>query len=222
MPRGVYVKTGEHRLHLSQSCRGRVAWNKGVPCSEEQKKCISETLQGHIPWNKGIPMSEEQKGKLRLAMIGQKRPKSEEQRGKLRESLLVLWKQPDFRTRMCTPERTVLKRKGALNSMLALKNKWFHNTKPEMKMSTILDDLGIQYIHPYPVWGIEHCYPADFYLPDYNLILEVDGKHWHNYPDGLEIDHIRTQELVDKKFKVMRFWENEFNKEQIELLIRGD
>jgi len=33
--------------------KGNVAWNKGIPCSNEKKKKISQTLKGHIPWNKG-------------------------------------------------------------------------------------------------------------------------------------------------------------------------
>lgn len=34
----------------------QVAWNKGIPCSEETKHKISETLKGNIPWNKGLKM----------------------------------------------------------------------------------------------------------------------------------------------------------------------
>ena len=221
MPHKGYIKTEEHRLHLSQACKGRIAPNKGIPCSNEQKAKISKTLMGHISWNKGVPMAIEQKEKMKLAMMGQKRPKSEIQKIRLRNSLLKLWQQDDFRVKMCTPDIKARQRKGALNSMKSLKNKRFCNTKPELEMSSIFDELNIVYIHPYFIDTIEHCYPADFYLPDQNIIIEVDGKHWHNYPSGTEIDRIRTKELLEKNFKVIRFWENEFNKEQVILKLRG-
>jgi len=42
-----------------------------------------------------------------------------------------------------------------------------------------------------------------------NLVIECDGDYWHKYPTGTEIDHIRTKELIEKGFKVLRLWENE-------------
>lgn len=91
-----------------------------------------------------------------------------------------------------------------------LKQKKF-NTKPELKAKDILDKLKIEYIHPYPVWNIEHKYPADFYIPETNTILEVDGKYWHNYPKGNERDHIRNKELLEKNYKIIRVWEDEID-----------
>jgi very-short-patch-repair endonuclease len=106
-------------------------------------------------------------------------------------------------------------RKGALAAIDSVKNKRFHDTKPELEMKSNLEELKIRYIHPFPVWNIEHCYPADFYLPDDNIIIEVDGKFYHNYPIGLEIDKIRNRELEKTGFKVLRFWENEFTADKI-------
>ncbi len=42
-----------------------------------------------------------------------------------------------------------------------------------------------------------------------NLVIECDGNYWHKYPVGLEKDHIRTEELIEKGFKVLRLWEHE-------------
>ncbi|GAG67123.1 unnamed protein product [marine sediment metagenome] len=40
-----------------------------------------------------------------------------------------------------------------------------------------------------------------------NLVIECDGDYWHKYPVGRDIDHIRTKELIQKGFKVLRLWE---------------
>jgi very-short-patch-repair endonuclease len=81
------------------------------------------------------------------------------------------------------------------------------NTKPELSFKDVLNQLNVNYIHNYPVWKIEHMYPADFYLPDHNLIIEIDGTYWHNFPDGREIDHIRESELVSAGYYVYRIWD---------------
>ena len=44
----------ESRKKLSETIKGRPAWNKGIPHSEETKRRISESGRGHIPWNKGL------------------------------------------------------------------------------------------------------------------------------------------------------------------------
>ena len=45
-----------------------------------------------------------------------------------------------------------------------------------------------------------------------NLIIECDGNYWHKYPVGREIDNLRTNELIDKGFKVLRLWESDIKK----------
>lgn len=82
-------------------------------------------------------------------------------------------------------------------------------------MKRCLNELGIKYEFQYPVEDIKHCYKADFYLPLHNIILEVDGIWSHNYPDGTELDNIRINELEDAGYRVLRFWENEFDAKSV-------
>ena len=42
-----------------------------------------------------------------------------------------------------------------------------------------------------------------------NMVIECDGDYWHKYPIGNKVDHIRTKELINKGFKVLRLWEFE-------------
>jgi G:T-mismatch repair DNA endonuclease (very short patch repair protein) len=50
------------------------------------------------------------------------------------------------------------------------------NTKPELAVKAKLDAWHIRYIHPFSIHG---HFLADFYLPDRNLVIEVDGCWWH-------------------------------------------
>jgi len=74
--------TEEHRQKISQSNKGKKAWNKGVkmpPLSEEQKQKMSAAL-------KGRKLSQEQKEQISKTLMGHE--VSEEARQKLREANL--------------------------------------------------------------------------------------------------------------------------------------
>lgn len=45
-------------------------WPKDKARSDDTKRKISESLKGNIPWNKGVPMSDDQKEKLRTINLG--------------------------------------------------------------------------------------------------------------------------------------------------------
>ena len=141
----------------------------------------------------------------------------------LSEKAKLMWLNPKIRSeitaKLNTPEAKIRNRALALKTAEVLKDKWFHNTAPEKQMIEILDKLSIKYIHTYPVWDIEHCYAADFYIEDGKIIIETDGKYWHNYPLGTDKDKIRVQEMEAKGYKVIRFWEGEFDLEIVKAKI---
>ena len=56
---------------------------------------------------------------------------------------------------------------------------------------------------------IEHGYQCDILVPSKKLVIECFGTYWHNYPLGREIDLLRINELRDKGWRVLVFWENE-------------
>lgn len=80
-------------------------------------------------------------------------------------------------------------------------------TKPEIAMANILSDMGLEYEEQ--VWFLGR-YCVDFVLTNYDVIIEADGNYWHNYPDGLESDEIRDEEIYQKKgCQTLRFWESD-------------
>ncbi len=83
------------------------------------------------------------------------------------------------------------------------------DTKIEVKIQEYLKLLGIDFFTHQHIKEIEHEYQCDILIPSMNLIIECDGDYWHKYPIGLEKDHIRTKELIEKGFKVLRLWERD-------------
>ena len=95
------------------------------------------------------------------------------------------------------------------------------NTKPERTIKKYLESKGLikgkDFYQNYWINDIKNIYRADFIIPEKKIVIECDGDHWHNYPIGNDIDHIRTKELQNTGYKVIRFWESQIKKRFYEI-----
>lgn len=82
------------------------------------------------------------------------------------------------------------------------------DTKPEIIIQNLLQNMGIKFVKHKPIVDIPHRYQCDLFIEP-NIIIECDGDYYHKYPLGRGVDEIRTKELKNKGYKVLRFWENE-------------
>ena len=83
------------------------------------------------------------------------------------------------------------------------------DTSIEVKIQKFLKQLNISFFTHQYIKEIEHGYQCDILIPSMNLIIECDGDYWHKYPVGRDIDRIRTKELINNGYRVIRLWENE-------------
>ena len=85
-----------------------------------------------------------------------------------------------------------------------------------------LDRLGVKYIYQFEAKEIGRWY--DFYLPEHNIIIEVDGSYYHADPrvvteDKLKPMHKRNMRVDEYKTKwalahgipIIRIWEKDIN-----------
>ena len=72
-------------------------------------------------------------------------------------------------------------------------------------MRELLDKVGAEYEQEYKIGK----YWADFYLPKYNVVIEVDGDYWHSLPDVKEKDTRKDIYLKSKGINVMHIKECE-------------
>lgn len=102
-----------------------------------------------------------------------------------------------------------------------IKTDQLHTSKLEEKFKLILDILDIKYQHTFYIKPIKAFY--DFYLPDYNILIEVDGDFWHCHPikypqaeystqqRNIIRDQEKNQWAQDNGYKLLRFWEDDIN-----------
>ena len=90
-----------------------------------------------------------------------------------------------------TPEQIAIHRKCALDN---LKNQKYSkiNSKPQQVIDEILEKNNINYIKEYAI---------EYYLPDCNLMIEVQGDYWHCNPikyNGVYNDYQKNRLIKDK------------------------
>jgi len=210
MHQGVYKHSEEikEKIRVIAKQKGFGKWMKGRELSRKTIEKMKQSRLGHV-------VSKQTKEKISIANKGENngmynKKHDLKSKQKISEASKKMWKNPNCRNAIISKcKKQNLYRKNALKVAEMMIQKRFFNTKPELEMVKVLKNNEINYIHPYSVWNIKHCYSADFYLPKTNTIVEVDGKYWHNYPHGTEKDKIREKEMTKKGYNVIRVWEHE-------------
>lgn len=121
-----------------------------------------------------------------------------------------------------TGKRHTINTKRKMRLKRALQIAPIKDTKIEIKIQGFLKQLGIEFLaHQY--MNIKHAYQCDIFIPSMNMVIECDGDYWHGNPvifpnpnkwqiEQIEEDKIRTQELKDRGYRIIRLWEKEINR----------
>lgn len=76
-------------------------------------------------------------------------------------------------------------------------------TKPEIIVNDALEKLKIAFKSEYRIGK----YSCDFALPQFHIIIEVDGDYWHSSPKRKKLDKVKDIFLQEQGWKVIRFKE---------------
>lgn len=148
--------------------------------------------------------------KISVAMSGRTRTKEHQE--KLTASIKKAWENPELRERQRNYAFDRITEKG-----------WQITSKLEDVFSKILDDLEIKYHKQHAVREIRSLY--DFYLSDYNIMIEVHGDFWHCNPliekfatpryaaqiSNIKSDKIKKDWCEKNKIPLLIFWEFDIN-----------
>lgn len=198
MPKGVYERTEYHKRITSEGIRNK--WKnkeyreklekslKGRKFSEEGKKSLSEGHKGKQGYWKGKHLSEDHKRKI-----------SEAEKGKI---------QPWKGTKLSIDHKMKI-----MNSV----SKYFENNKSgiELKVEDQLKKYGIKYFTQKPLDNGHFI--IDFYLPEYQLVVECNGDYWHSRPERKKRDKELEEYVLSKGKDILWLWEHEIDDEWFDL-----
>ena len=193
-------KFGEYIQGHAARVNGGFYSEKGAKKSGETRKKRFES--GEIcQWNKGKQYTDEQYNAILIGL------KSTSRRAKISNALKGKPKSE--------AHKKILLETLARNRKEILKG---NPSKLEYTFASILESLNMNFIHQYHVDGFEY----DFYLPDTNTLIEVDGDYWHANPikytddnlnnmqkKNLGLDKLKNQLAESKGYTLLRFWEND-------------
>ncbi len=188
-------------------------WNKGLTKRKNPDKIKSS-------WNKGLKMSKEHQKNHALAMkkfCGKNNSSKKPGVGKKISiaktgKKFPINKYPNMGVRKMRDKIKVPKKDSTI----------------EIKIQNLLTSLRIEFMaHKY--MDIKHSYQCDIFIPSKKLVIECDGDYFHGNPKKYSIkqlnkrqkeqkerDNIRTKELIEKGYKVIRIWENEIREMTLE------
>jgi len=183
---------------INNKLRGRV----GRKWTEEEKYNQSVRCKGRI---------NSPKSRIKNSIAHTGKVYSEETQQK--KSLALTGKKHSKTTR----EKQSIKRLEYLESHKQ-EFKWF-NTKVELKVKELFNKYNILFIHQKKVGK----YLYDFYLSDFNLLIEVDGVYHHGKIKSekgysqvqlkiMERDKLKTELALQRGYLLKRVWSDEVDK----------
>lgn len=112
---------------------------------------------------------------------------------------------------------------------MEINKKWINQRRAELMLKTsdaeksayrLLISINLRVIRQYPVMTGRKIYFADLYLPDYHLILEIDGGY-HDTKNQRRLDGNRSQGLWRRGYHVCRLTNHDARSmEKLRLKIR--
>lgn len=208
MTRGVYEHkklSEEHKKKISNSLKCRQLHK----IDEETRKKISDKL-------KGKPLPEETKIKMSEAHKGKKLSESH------KESLRRLWDSDEYKKRHRESCINAQNRLDVRKKVDEARRKRMISKLPsdiELKISEQLDNLSIVYDFQHFIFskkfGRGFCF--DFYLPDFNIIIEADGDYWHSLESSIRNDKEKDEYCKFRHFELIRIKGSEINKKDFDI-----
>jgi len=205
-----YWEDGDNRQ--AQSSRLKVAWERGDYDTEEAKQ--NRSMAVFKRWEPGgdlfgaehLHTPEAQKN---ISQGQKQRYADPEELRKNSESTKAAWREEKY-------DNESTRRRFSE----AIKQNWEEGvyddrrppqspTIPELKISAALDVCGIEHEPQYSPKGCRYIF--DEYLPQAQLIIEVDGDYWHGLPEVIERDARKDAWAKDNGYKLLHISENDIN-----------
>ncbi len=192
----------ETKKKMSAAKIGKPSWNKDIPCSNETKKKLSIINTNKHP-------SEETKRKTSKSMMGKNKGK--------RRTLADRKKLSNAHRDIKRTKESKLKQSITMKKLF-LSGKWipkisykFKNTSIEIAMEKQLKLNNINYEKQKYIKNVGF---VDFFLTEYDIIIECDGNYWHNKEGAQQKDISRDfAAMFFHKYQTIRFWEHEINED---------
>lgn len=155
---------------------------------------------------------------------------TDEWKGKASIRVKELWNTDEFRDKVTAGQEKFFEDNGFWMGTDDTSNNKRINSNLErygVKLGKLLLDNNIKFETQYDVYYEETKFKTyDFYLIDFNLLIEADGDYWHVNPvkynqnniltetqeKNIENDKFKNKLAKDNRYNLIRFWESDIKK----------
>lgn len=169
-----------------------------------------EKMKGPRPSVRGRKLSNETKAKLSEIAKNRKR---ENHKPETIEKMKLKWierkEKPEYQEYINKLRENAIKyklgEKYIENIISGKANKKFYDTSLELKLSKFLDNNNINYVKQFAISNNSGRWLFDFYLIDFNMLIETDGEYWHRKSKMvLNRDKRKEREALKEGYKLLR------------------
>ena len=128
-----------------------------------------------------------------------------------RKTMREIWDRPGYRKAASKRAKEHFKKlwqnEEFRNKMAIARSKMPRESSQQKILSNILDDLNIEHFKEYPIgpW----CF--DSFIPEHNLLIEVQGEYWHSLPKAIRNDRSKRTYITNyTDYDVLYLYERDF------------
>jgi very-short-patch-repair endonuclease len=85
----------------------------------------------------------------------------------------------------------------------------------EIKVGEQLNLYGIRFVQQKKLFN--GMFFVDFWLPEYQLVIECNGDYWHSLPEKIDRDKRLEEYVLSKGKDILWLWEHEINDEWFDI-----
>lgn len=186
----------------------------GVPKSEEHKKNLSMSRTGiswgnHTEEHKARMVDISRRSMLERLATGWRPPKWSEDRKSKRSTNMIgnTNGKTGHHNKGKKLNLTVEQRKNRSDKRceyLANNKTKSTNTQIELQCIEYMNSQNINFIHQYILDTKKTSWLFDFYVPEKNLLIEIDGEYWHTKPKQINRDLLKSKAAKEHGFILLR------------------
>ena len=192
-------KTEEHKKKLSDAQKGEKShmFGKKRPAHSEFMKTLvaKKKIEGTFQPPRQIPWTEERRRKTSESRKGKPIKRNPNQKSAKGIKLNLTQEQ--------RAKRSYVMAKAIKDNKIPKSN-----TSIEKLFKSWCNDHNIEYEQQYMLTHKSITWLYDFYLPQFNMLVELDGEFWHQTPKQINRDKMKTRSASELGFRFLRLSSN--------------